>query len=138
MYLARKLKRFLQAKRLEYIYKDLHLQIGSTSFAHACRFDKNTTIKNNAQLTNVRFSQNNLIYDYANLHTVTLSAYNTVYDNVHMNNVTLGDFTYIASNTAIHRTTIGKFCSIGPDCKLGLGKHPSSTFISTHPYFFLR
>jgi len=62
--------------------------------------------------------------------------YNTVYNNVSLNEVNLGDFTYIAGNTSISRTTIGKFCSIGPDCKIGLGKHPTKDFISTHPIFF--
>ena len=51
--------------------------------------------------------------------------YNTIYNEVSLSEVTLGDFTYIAGNTSISRTTIGKFCSIGPDCKIGLGKHPT-------------
>lgn len=62
--------------------------------------------------------------------------YNTIYDNVSLNEVILGDFTYIANGTQISKATIGKFCSIGPDCKIGLGKHPSNTFVSTHPIFF--
>lgn len=62
--------------------------------------------------------------------------YNTIYDNVSLNDVHLNDFTYIAGNTKISKTSIGKFSSIGPDCKIGLGKHPSSTFVSTHPIFF--
>ncbi len=62
--------------------------------------------------------------------------YNTIYNEVSLNEVTLGDFTYIAGNTSISRATIGKFCSIGPDCKIGLGKHPTKDFVSTHPVFF--
>lgn len=62
--------------------------------------------------------------------------YNTIYSNVYLNEVQLGDFSYISDNTNISRTIIGKFCSIGPDCKIGLGEHPSSTFVSTHPIFF--
>lgn len=61
---------------------------------------------------------------------------NTIYDNVCLNNVTLGDFTYIAPGTRINNSAIGKFCSIGPDIIIGLGKHPSKTFVSTHPLFF--
>lgn len=64
------------------------------------------------------------------------SMYNTIYNEVNLNEVTLGDFTYIAGNTSISRTTIGKFCNIGPDCKIGLGKHPTKDFVSTHPVFF--
>jgi len=64
------------------------------------------------------------------------SMYNTIYNDVSLNQVTLGDFTYIAGKTSVSRTTIGKFCSIGPDCKIGLGKHPTKDFVSTHPVFF--
>jgi len=62
--------------------------------------------------------------------------YNTIYENVILNKVTLDNFSYIAKNTEISYTRIGKFCSIGPYCKIGLGKHPSKDFVSTHPIFF--
>lgn len=61
---------------------------------------------------------------------------NTIYENVTLVNAVLGDFTYIAGGTVIRNTTLGKFCSIGPDILIGLGKHPSSVFVSTHPLFF--
>jgi acetyltransferase-like isoleucine patch superfamily enzyme len=66
----------------------------------------------------------------------SFGVYNTIYNDVNLNEVVLGDFTYIASNTQISKTTIGKFCSIGPDCKIGLGKHPTKSFVTTHPLFF--
>jgi acetyltransferase-like isoleucine patch superfamily enzyme len=62
--------------------------------------------------------------------------FNTIYDYVNLTQVTLKDFTYIMDNCSIAKTEIGKFCSIGPGCNIGLGKHPSDTFISTHPIFF--
>ncbi|RKZ76050.1 MAG: antibiotic acetyltransferase [Gammaproteobacteria bacterium] len=62
--------------------------------------------------------------------------YNTIYNNVNLNDVNLNDFTYVASKTNINKTKIGKFCSIGPNCNIGLGKHPSEIFVSTHPIFF--
>jgi len=62
--------------------------------------------------------------------------YNTIYNEVILQKVILGDFTYIADNTKISRTEIGRFCSIGPNCMIGLGKHPSKDFVSTHPIFF--
>jgi acetyltransferase-like isoleucine patch superfamily enzyme len=62
--------------------------------------------------------------------------YNTLQDNVSLINVDIDDFTYISFGTAIAKTKIGKFCSIGPDCKIGLGKHPVTKFVSTHPAFF--
>ncbi len=62
--------------------------------------------------------------------------YNTLYRNTSINEVKLGDFTYIAENSKLSKTNVGKFCSIGPDCRIGIGKHPSNTFVSTHPIFF--
>jgi acetyltransferase-like isoleucine patch superfamily enzyme len=31
---------------------------------------------------------------------------------------------------------IGKFCSIGPEFKCGIGKHPSQKYVSTSPVFY--
>ena len=62
--------------------------------------------------------------------------YNTIYDSVNLYEVTLGDFTYVTSGTKIVNTTIGKFCSVSTNCKIGLGKHPTKDFVSTHPMFF--
>jgi len=62
--------------------------------------------------------------------------YNTIYEKCILRNVDLGDLTYIGSGTQINDAIIGKFCSLGHDIKIGLGKHPSKTFVSTHPVFF--
>ncbi|WP_082204186.1 CatB-related O-acetyltransferase, partial [Dysgonomonas sp. HGC4] len=48
---------------------------------------------------------------------------------------TISRFVYIAYNTKILNANIGSFCSIGPDCKIGLGIHPTD-HISTFPAFF--
>ena len=63
-------------------------------------------------------------------------SYVHLYTGTRLIDCSVGDFSYISSNTAIRNTRIGKFCSIGPDCKIGLGKHPSRDFVSTHPIFF--
>ena len=36
----------------------------------------------------------------------------------------------------VHNSTIGSFCSIAPEVLIGLGRHPSKTFVSTYPAFF--
>lgn len=72
----------------------------------------------------------------SNIINSSFGFYNTIYNEVSLNEVILGDFTYISGNTSISKTSIGKFCSIGPNCKIGLGIHPSNTFVSTHPIFF--
>lgn len=48
----------------------------------------------------------------------------------------IGYASYIAANTVIARTEIGRYTSIGPNVNCIFGKHPSNTFVSTHPSFF--
>lgn len=61
---------------------------------------------------------------------------NTINDYVILDHVTLGDYTYIAPGTKIQNATLGKFCSVGPEIIIGLGMHPTDTFVSTHPMFY--
>lgn len=63
-----------------------------------------------------------------------LGIHTVIHSNVHLHNVIIGDYTYVLSS--ISNAVIGKFCSIGPDCKIGLGKHPSERFASIHPAFY--
>jgi virginiamycin A acetyltransferase len=51
-------------------------------------------------------------------------------------NCQIGTFSYVAEDTRIFRTGIGRFSSIGPNCRIGLGKHPTRGFVSTSPVFF--
>lgn len=81
-------------------------------------------------------AKNLKIGSMSNAQNCEFGIYNSLCDNVAIGETELGDFTYIADNTTIFKAKIGKFCSIGPDCKVGLGKHPSHTFVSTHPIFF--
>lgn len=62
--------------------------------------------------------------------------YNRIFENCRLSNVSLGDFSFVAKNTQIDTTSIGKFCSIGPDCRIGMAKHPSNTYVSTYPAFY--
>lgn len=48
----------------------------------------------------------------------------------------IGRRSYVAAKSFIHNTVIGNFCSIGPEIRTGLGKHPSRDFVSTHPAFY--
>lgn len=70
------------------------------------------------------------------INNCTFSKYNVIGDYVTLSNVNVGDMSYITTGANIKNTTIGKFCSIGPNTTIGLGKHPSSTIVSTHPAFF--
>tara|TARA_Y100001933_G_scaffold251641_1_gene289595 strand:- start:1256 stop:1885 length:630 start_codon:yes stop_codon:yes gene_type:complete len=48
----------------------------------------------------------------------------------------IGYGSYIAEGTKISKAVIGRYCSIGPNVNCIFGKHPSTTFVSTHPSFF--
>ncbi|MET1260763.1 CatB-related O-acetyltransferase [Flagellimonas sp. DF-77] len=48
----------------------------------------------------------------------------------------VGYGSYISEGSVFKHTKIGRFCSIGPDVRCIFGKHPTATFVSTHPSFF--
>ena len=48
----------------------------------------------------------------------------------------LGLGTYIANHSRILKCKIGKYCSLGSFIQTYVGRHPASTFVSTHPSFF--
>jgi acetyltransferase-like isoleucine patch superfamily enzyme len=62
--------------------------------------------------------------------------YNVVYKHSLLMNTEMGDFSYISKNSQVYNTRIGKFTCIGPSVKTGLGLHPSSDFVSSHPVFY--
>jgi acetyltransferase-like isoleucine patch superfamily enzyme len=70
------------------------------------------------------------------IYQCTFGKYNVIGDYASLSNVDIGDLSYVVAGTSIKNTSIGKFCSIGPECTIGLGRHPSSQFVSTHPAFF--
>jgi len=65
----------------------------------------------------------------------TLIGNNKIGNNCNIANSSIDAFTYVGYNSAINNTKIGKYCSIGPDFKSGLGKHPTN-FLSTSPIFY--
>lgn len=62
--------------------------------------------------------------------------YNKLYKFSRLRNSSLGDFSYVARNCQIYNTKIGKFTCIGPNVNTGMGAHPSSEFVSSHPLFY--
>ncbi|MFA6087903.1 CatB-related O-acetyltransferase [Mucilaginibacter sp.] len=48
----------------------------------------------------------------------------------------IGLGSYIADRSVITKAVIGKFCSIGSFVQTGLGVHPSTGFVSSHPAFY--
>ena len=58
-------------------------------------------------------------------------------DNCIVMNTFINSYTYLGRNCMINNTTIGKFCSLSNNVKIGLGSHPTSSFVSTSPYFYV-
>jgi acetyltransferase-like isoleucine patch superfamily enzyme len=79
----------------------------------------------------------NIKIDYlSHITNSTMADNTTLYQNVRLHNSSIDCFSYVANGTTIIGVKIGKFCSIGPNCRIGLGMHPTQSFVSTHPVFF--
>jgi acetyltransferase-like isoleucine patch superfamily enzyme len=88
-----------------------------------------------AKLKNVFFGKKTEELNYV-LDKSTLGNFCPVGKDSYVFNTQIGDFTYLAKNVSVMNCTIGKFCSIAQGVCIGLGDHPSSKFVSTHPAFF--
>lgn len=84
-----------------------------------------------------RFKDGQLRVGYlSKLDDVTFGKFNWTGNRVFMQHVSVGDFTYFSDNCVILEATIGKFCSFGANVQVAPGKHPTSTFVSTHPALY--
>ncbi len=62
--------------------------------------------------------------------------HNVLCSGVGVADVRLGRHTYVAYDSILQHATVGRYCSIGPECRAGLGRHPLVNVVSTHPAFF--
>lgn len=65
-----------------------------------------------------------------------LLGHNFIGKNTVLSNVSVGYCSYLNKNCDISNTVIGKYTSIGNNVTSVLGKHPTDTFVSTHPAFY--
>jgi len=63
-------------------------------------------------------------------------SYISIYERVSLSDCKVDSMTYIGNDSKIYNCSIGKFCSIGANVKIGLGRHPSTGFVSTSPVFY--
>ena len=59
-----------------------------------------------------------------------------VRENTRLSHCHVGRNTYFDGNSHFYRCSIGAFCSLGPEIRAGMGRHPSKDFVSTHPAFY--
>lgn len=72
----------------------------------------------------------------ATARSCTFGRYNTLYDGAVLESVVLGDLSYVSRGARIGHATVGRFCCIGPETLVGLGRHPTRQFVSSHPAFY--
>ena len=65
-----------------------------------------------------------------------LAQFNYLADHVILLNSILGKYSYLSPNAKVNNAEIGAFTCIGPNVLIGLGKHPTSSFVSIHPVFY--
>ena len=65
----------------------------------------------------------------------TFKGRNRIFPNSRIIDCHIGEYSYIGFNCAFYKTYIGSYCSIAGNVNSGLGIHPTSKFISTHPAF---
>ncbi len=66
----------------------------------------------------------------------SFEGHNVLCSGVHLSDCRLGRHTYVAYDAILQRTTVGRYCSIGPEVRSVLGRHPLANVVSTHPAFF--
>ncbi len=70
------------------------------------------------------YTKNTDLEDYVHLDAKTL-----------LTNCKIGSYSYISKGTAMVNCKVGRYSSIGPACRIGIGKHPTN-LLSTSPIFF--
>lgn len=67
---------------------------------------------------------------------VVFSGNNYLGRNSQIYNSSIGYCSYIGENTFVNNTEIGMYCSIGPAVRIGPGRHPTTKFVTTSPFFY--
>lgn len=81
---------------------------------HGCRFEENVSFDRSCKF----------------------EGYNLLSSATYLKNVEMGVYTYTGYGCYLAGVKIGRFTSIGPGVKTAIGRHPITTFVSTHPQFY--
>lgn len=68
----------------------------------------------------------------------SLGEHVSIFEGVNIFNSSVGSYSYIQRYSTIGNCVIGKFCSIAENVKVGLGVHPVSEMVSSHPFCYGR
>lgn len=92
-------------------------------------------IRSTYQRWRIRCQNESLKFGRSLAYNCQFGYHNIVYGNTFLFNVKVGDYTYVGGDSKIQNATIGKFCSLGPELRIGLGRHPIH-LKSTFPGFY--
>lgn len=81
-------------------------------------------------------SRNVTVMSCANVRDSNLEGWNMIWPHVYLRNCSIGLGSYVGEHSSFIDAKIGRFCSIAPNVKMVLGRHPTRDFVSTHPAFF--
>lgn len=70
------------------------------------------------------------------LNDIFLSYYNRIGRKCYINVLKMGKYSYIGNNCKINKTIVGNYTSIGSNLNIIYGNHPTSKYVSTHPFFY--
>jgi acetyltransferase-like isoleucine patch superfamily enzyme len=88
-------------------------------------------------LYKMRYAGRHIRMEYlAEVSNCTFTEYNTIYKYARLRDAHLGRCTYVGRESQVYHAKIGNFTCIGPGVMLGLGEHPTSDFVSSHPMFY--
>jgi len=73
---------------------------------------------------------------FVEIRNVKFGKHNYIADKVLISESSIDNYSYIARCSWLHNTDIGKFTSIGNGVMCGLGIHPTSKYVSSHPLFY--
>lgn len=65
-----------------------------------------------------------------------LEGNNYIGRNTYIPGTSMGYGSYIAENSHYFHVKMGRYCCVGPRTAVICGRHPISTFVSVHPFFF--
>jgi acetyltransferase-like isoleucine patch superfamily enzyme len=130
--------KFLKKLIRFYLFK---IKYSQSFIAFGSIVDKKSTLGNNffiyqnSSIYNSHIKDNVVISPYCSVFNCQIADYVKIYDHTTLSDCIIGRFSYIATGNSISQVKIGNFCSIGPECILGYGDHPTD-FVSTSPVFF--
>lgn len=103
---------------------------------HRWIFSKCNNIKKKKRISKLNHRGYMISYDTDISADTVLEGENAVGERSKLLNCKLGYASYIGNDCKFYFTEIGRYCSISNDVSVVAGRHPTDTFVSTHPDFY--